>query len=137
LTKIFIDTNIFIRYLVNDIPGQIDKVEELFALAERGEVKLVTGPPVFFEMAWTLKSFYRMDRPRIYECLSSILGITGLEVTDIDLLEEALESYKNTTADFSDSYVAALSKKTGADLVATFNKKHFKDLGVQLHNFTG
>lgn len=133
MKKIFVDTNLFIRYLLNDIPSQIDKVDHLFDLAEKGEVTLVTGPPVFFEMAWTLKSFYNMSRKRIYECLSSILGLPGLEVPDLDILEEALELFNDTSTDFSDVYIAVLSKKVGADSIATFNAKHFKNLNVKTY----
>lgn len=133
MKKVFVDTNIFIRYLTNDVPSQVDKVECLFDLAEKGEVRLVTGPPVFFEMAWTLKSFYNMSRKRIYECLSAILGIPELEVTDLDILEEALELFNRTSADFSDAYIAVLSKKAGAESIATFNAKHFKQLNAQTY----
>ncbi len=135
MKKVFVDTNLFIRYLINDIPSQIDKVEVLFDLAEKGELRLVTGPPVFFEMAWTLKSFYNMSRKRIYECLSSILGLPGLEVTDLDILEESLELFFRTSSDFSDAYIAVLSRKIGAESVATFNAKHFKNLPVKLYPF--
>ena len=135
MKKIFVDTNLFIRYLINDIPSQIDKVENLLDLAENGEVTLVTGPPVFFEMAWTLKSFYQMNRKRIYECLSSILGLPGLEGTDLDILEEALELFRRTSADFSDAYIAISSKKVGAESIATFNAKHFRKLDVKIHSF--
>ena len=135
MKRIFVDTNLFIRYLIDDIPSQIDKVEYLLDLAEKGEVRLVTGPPVFFEMAWTLKSFYKMNRKRIYECLSSILGLPGLEVTDLDILEEALELFRRTSADFSDAYIAISSKKVGAESIATFNTKHFRNLDVKIHSF--
>ncbi len=135
MKKVFVDTNIFIRYLTNDVPSQVDKIERLFDLAEKGEVRLVTGPPVFFEMAWTLKLFYNMSRKRIYECLSAILGIPELEVTDLDILEEALELFNYTSADFSDAYIAVLSKKAGAESIATFNAKHFKQLNAKIYPF--
>jgi predicted nucleic-acid-binding protein len=76
-----------------------------------------------------------MGRLSIYECLSGILGIPGLYVADAEILEEALELYKDTNADFGDACTAVLSKKMDADSVATFNKSHFKNLGVQLFDF--
>ena len=94
MKRVFVDTNIFIRYLTNDPRDLADKVERFFDLAQQGEIWLVTGPPVLFEVAWTLKSFYKMTRERIYECLTAILGIPGLEVSDIGVMEEALELYK-------------------------------------------
>ena len=133
MKKVFVDTNLFMRYLVNDIPEQVGRVENLLDLAEKGEITLVTGPPVFFEMAWTLKSFYNLSRIKIYECLSSILGIPGLEVIDIDILEDALELYKASSADFSDTYIAVLAGKVEANAIATFNKKHFKDFAVKIY----
>lgn len=87
MKKVFLDTNLFIRYLVNDLPGQADKVDRLFQQAEKGKVRLVTGPPVFFELVWTLKSFYKKPREYIYECLRSILGIEGLETLDLEISE--------------------------------------------------
>ena len=134
MKKVFVDTNLFMRYLTNDVPTQIDKVERLFDLAEKGKVKLVTGPPVFFEMAWTLKSFYNMSRKRIYECLYGILGLPGLEVADLDIIEEALDFYNHTSTDFNDAYIAVLSKKIGADSIATFNAKHFKNLDIKIYD---
>ena len=135
MKKVFLDTNIFIRYLVNDIPDQVDKVEDLFDRAERGEIRLVTGPPVFFEIAWTLKSFYNMNRKRIYGCLRGIIGLQGLEIIDLKIIEEALEIYNQTSADFNDAYIAILSQKNGADSIATFNIRHFKNHNVQLYDF--
>ena len=135
MKKVFLDTNIFIRYLVNDIPDQVDKVEDLFDRAERGEIRLVTGPPVFFEIAWTLKSFYNMNRKRIYGCLRGIIGLQGLEIIDLKIIEEALEIYNQTSADFNDAYIAILSQKNGADSIATFNIRHFRNLNVQLYDF--
>ena len=122
-----------LQYFIPHTP--FDKVEHLFDLAEKGQVRLITGPPVFFEMAWTLKSFYNMSRKQIYECLSSTIGLPGLEVTDLDTLEEALELFYHTSADFSDAYIAVSSKKAGAESIATFNAKHFKNLDVKLYPF--
>ena len=133
MKKIFIDTNIFIRYLINDVPHQIDKVERLFDLAEKGEVTLITGPPVFFEIAWTLKSFYNVNREGIYESISGIIGLPGLDIIDLDILEEALELYKQTSTDFNDAYIAVLSNKAGAESIATFNAKYFRNLNVEIY----
>lgn len=134
MKTIFVDTNVFMRYLTNDFPGQTDQVDRLFDLAKKGDVKLITGPPVFFEMAWTLKSFYKMDRKGIYECLSGLLGLPGLQITDFEILEETLELYKHTSADFSDAYIAAFSRKAGIDAIVTFNTRHFAQLDVAQHS---
>ncbi len=133
MKKVFVDTNLFLRYVVNDLPKQADKVDRLLQKAEKGKVGLVTGPPVFFELAWTLKSFYKKSREYIYECLMSILGIQGLEVLDSEIIEQALEIYRSTNTDFADAYIAASAVLIEADSVATFNKSHFKNLQIPLY----
>lgn len=135
MKTVFVDTNVFIRYLVNDVPAQADKADELFDRAEKGQVRLMTGPPVFFEMAWTLKSFYHLDRGRIYECLSAVLGLPGLEISDQEVLEDALELFKRTRMDFADAYIVALSQWLGVDSIATFNKRHFEGIDLPLYGF--
>lgn len=133
MKKYFMDTNVFLRYLVNDESDHADRVEKLLDKAEKGQIKLVTGPPVFFELAWTLKSFYKMDRPDIYRCLLSIAGIKGLDITDCDIVLETLEVYKKYTIDFADAYISVQSKKIDTDGVVTFNKKYFNKLDVNLY----
>ena len=133
MKKYFVDTNVFMRYLLNDNPEHADRVEKLLDKAEKGEIRLVTGPPVFFELAWTLKSFYEMNKNEIYTCLLSIAGIPGLDVTDINVITESLEVYKEQSADFSDAYISVLSKQLNTDGVVTFNKKHFNKFDVKLY----
>ena len=134
MKKYFVDTNVFMRYLLNDVPEQADRVENFLDKAEKGKIRLVTGPPVFFELAWTLKSFYEMKKDEIYKCLLSIAGIPGLEVADIDVITESLEVYKEHSVEFSDAYISVLSKKLNTDGVITFNKKHFDKLDVTLYS---
>jgi predicted nucleic acid-binding protein len=38
--RVFADTNLFLRYLTNDVPAQADAVEALLVQAGRGEVIL-------------------------------------------------------------------------------------------------
>lgn len=44
--KVFIDTNLFLRYLLDDIPEQADAVEEILKEAYEGEPELWTNPMV-------------------------------------------------------------------------------------------
>lgn len=40
---VFADTNLFLRYLTNDVPAQADAVEQLLLEAAAGKVALVTN----------------------------------------------------------------------------------------------
>ncbi|MCX5912385.1 MAG: PIN domain-containing protein [Deltaproteobacteria bacterium] len=54
----FMDTNLFIRYLVNDDPGKADRVEKLLEQATSGKIRLVTADLVIAEVIWVLESAY-------------------------------------------------------------------------------
>ena len=51
---IFVDTNVFTRLFVKDDAGQHEEAKALFMLAQDGKADLITGHPVFFELAWVL-----------------------------------------------------------------------------------
>lgn len=54
----FVDTNYFLRFLLEDNKAQAQKVKQLFETASRGEgEELTTSLVVFFEIYWVLTSF--------------------------------------------------------------------------------
>ena len=87
---VFADTNLFLRYLTNDLPTQADAVEQLLREAAAGQVALVTNALVMAEIVWTLDSFYRQPRPDIRDKVLAILNTPGLEVIDSDLVLQAI-----------------------------------------------
>ena len=53
---VFVDTNLFLRYITNDVPEQADAVERLLQRAGAGEITLITNSLVICEIVWTLES---------------------------------------------------------------------------------
>lgn len=132
MKSIFVDANVFLRFLTMDDAGQMSRVLSLFKKAEKGNIRLVTGPPVLFEIAWTLKKAYKKSSEEILDLLASLVSTSWLDMTDRDLVEEAVNIAKISCQDFADAYIHASSIKAGADSIATFNKKHFEKMGSVL-----
>jgi predicted nucleic acid-binding protein len=130
---IFVDANVFLRFFTVDDRGQHEQAAELFRQAAAGKVALVTGPPVLFEIVWTLRSAYKQANPRVLDAISAIAALPGLQLTDARIVEEALVLAKASGQEFADAYIASASRQAGAEEVATFNRKHFEQLGVTLH----
>jgi predicted nucleic-acid-binding protein len=107
LERAFIDTNLFLRYLTNDISEQADQVEVLLQKAAVVEISLVPTTLVIAEIVWTLASFYKVSREQIRERILAILNTPGLEVAESDLLIEAATNYAAKNVDFIDTYNAA------------------------------
>ena len=132
MTAWFVDTNVFLRFLTLDDEGHHIKAARLFAAAGRGERQLVAGPPVLFELAWTLRAAYKVPRARVLEILKAVFATPGLTLTDSPLVAEALSFASETDSEFADAYIAAVSRAAECSGVATFNRKDFAKLGIDL-----
>ncbi len=63
----FVDANVFIRLFVDDDSAQAARSEKLLRRARAGEIALIAGPPVFFEIAWVLGYRYKVSRAEILD----------------------------------------------------------------------
>jgi len=132
---VFADANIFLRFFTRDDSGQHDRAANLLHNAAAGEVALVTGPPVLFEIAWTLRSAYRQRKGKVLDVLARMRALPGLGMTDAAIVDEALILARRTGQEFADAYIAASSTAAGAGGIATFNRRDFQRLGAPLHDF--
>lgn len=131
MNRLFVDANMFLRVLADDDAGQSRTARELFAEAEAARVQLVTGPPVLFEVAWTLRSRYRKSATDVLAVMEAVLGTPGLETADADLVREAIDLARRGNGEFADAYVAAMSRATECAAVATFNAKDSARMGTR------
>ena len=125
LEQVFVDTNLFLRYLTNDIPEQADQVEQLLQRAQNRELQLVTTSMVIAEIVWTLGSFYKLSREQIRDRILAILNTPGLTVSEAGLLIEAAINYAAKNVDFIDAYNVAWMKNAKVSTAYTFDRKHF------------
>ena len=123
---VFVDANVFLRYLTNDIPEQADAVEAFLDRAASGEIQLVTSVLVIAEVVWTLGSFYKRTKEQVRDAVLALCHTPGLTVEDADGLVQAAEWHAEKNVDFADAYHAAWMGSRGLTDVRTFNLKHFR-----------
>ncbi len=123
--KIFVDTNIFLRYLINDNKSISDKIEEIFKKASSGKILLVTNSLVIVEIIFVLESYYDKSKKEIEEAILKIMNTKGLEVKDSGLILDALNFYLYKNIDFVDAYNAFFMKEYSLTDILTLDKKHF------------
>jgi len=104
----FVDTNVFLRYLVNDDPTKAKKCLDLFLQAKSNTVSLSTSEAVIAEVVYVLasKRLYNLGRTDVVARLRPMLVLPGLKLPQRTLLLRALEIYAAYVVDFED----ALSK---------------------------
>ncbi len=130
MTSWFVDANVFLRFLTVDDQGQHERAARLFEKAARGQARLVCGPPVLFELAWTLRAAYKTPAAKVLEVLSAIYSMPGLTLTDEPLVAGALTLASETGVEFADAYIAANARAVLCSGVATFDRKDFVRLGI-------
>ena len=123
---VFVDANVFLRYLTDDVPEQADAVEAFLDRAASGELRLVTSVLVVAEVVWTLGSFYKRSKDQVRDAVLALCHTPGLDVEDADGLVQAAEWHAETNVDFADAYHAAWTQSHGLTRVATFNLKHVR-----------
>jgi predicted nucleic-acid-binding protein len=111
---IAVDTNVLVRYLVEDDPAQTDRAE---AVLRSGNVLVPTT--VLLETEWVLRTSYRFDRAAIADGINKLLGLPGLHAEDRPIAGQALAWYVEGL-DFADALHLASSGR--AEGFATFDR---------------
>ena len=96
--SVFVDANVFIRFFAWDDEAQAEAAERLFTAAREGKARLVTGPPVFFELAWTLGYRYKVARGEILDIIEAVLAFPNMTVTDEQLVLAAVALARETNS---------------------------------------
>ena len=135
MRAVFLDTNVFLRFFTIDDDGQHELATKLFRKARKGTISLITGPPVLFEIAWTMRAAYKQPNEKILTVIEAVIALPGITLTDRNVVERALSLARNTGREFADAYIVALAETAGADEIATFNTKHFIKLGAAVYRF--
>ena len=128
-----VDTNLIVRYLVQDQEKQAQAAGEVFDACDRGEAVVVVLPAVLAECVFVLESLYEHARGDIASALSTLISSRAVEIEAPGMHLDALDRYKKTKVHFVDCLIAASSAGEGTP-VATFDKdfRKFGDVRVEL-----
>ena len=110
---LFVDTNIFIRYLTKDDPSKYEKCRELFKKTIEGEIEIATSELVIAELIWTLLSYYKVPKADVIQKVSIIIGTENLFIPDKDIIADALVLYARKNIDYIDAYNAVFMRNQG------------------------
>ena len=127
---IFVDTNIFLRFLTADHARMAEDCRRLFERAEDGELQLHTSHLALAEIVWTLQSYYDVQRSEVAVMLSDLLALRSLRVDQKEMLRAVVELYGSTNVDFIDAYHALDTRRRGIERICSYDRD-FDGLGVQ------
>jgi predicted nucleic-acid-binding protein len=127
-----VDTNLIVRYLVQDHEKHAKAAGKLFDACDRGDVVIVVLPAVLAECVFVLESFYEHPRGDISSALGGLISSPGVEIGGAAIHLDALERYRKTKVHFVDCLLAASAAAEDTP-VATFDQdfRTFADVRVE------
>ena len=128
-----VDTNLIVRYLVQDHEKHAKAAGRVFDACDRGEVVIVVLPAVLAECVFVLESFYKHPRGDIASALGRLISSPGVEISGATIHLEALDRYRKTKVHFVDCIVAATAAAENM-LVASFDQdfRKFTDVRIEI-----
>ena len=128
-----VDTNLIVRYLVQDHQKHAKAAGRLFDACDRGDVVIVVLPAVLAECVFVLESFYEHPRGDIASALGRLISSPCVEIDGAAIHLDALDRYRKTKAHFVDCLIAATAATENMS-VASFDQdfRKFTDVRVEI-----
>jgi len=119
-----LDTNVLVRYLVQDDPAQTARatrlIERELSDSEPGFVSLV----VLMETCWVLKRIYGATKDEQRAMARGILETRQLVVEARATVNRAID--KAESGEFADALIAEIAREAGCSRVVTFDRRAIK-----------
>jgi len=126
-----IDTNVLVRYVIQDDLEQSRKATRFLERECTDEEPGLINSTVLTELVWVLESVYRYAPYQISVAVNAMLRASQLRFENLDDTRYALSRYDNG-ADFADALIAATNVRLGCDYSVTFDRAAAKHLGFHL-----
>lgn len=122
MKRYILDTNAFLRFLLDDIPSQHKKVKRLLLKAHKSEYEIIIPEIVVFEIAFSLDKYYGYKKSQIVAILGSIISARYLKTESKNIFIEALGLYGKENIEFVDCFLLVKSIENKHKLFS-FDKK--------------
>ena len=126
-----LDTNVLVRYIMQDDPSQAAKATILIESLTEGNPGYITMVSVV-ETYWVLKSSYGLTGAQVARALEAILRTRQLLVERADQVVRALRVFEGGKADFADCLIERSARGAGCTQVMTFDVSASKHSGMTL-----
>jgi predicted nucleic-acid-binding protein len=126
---IALDTNVLVRFLVEDDAAQAEQARALLQQAVDADSRCYVSDIVMCEIVWVLTTSYKVRRAEISQILGRLLHARNLAFSSSDQLARALESYRAGRGDFADYLIREHGRANGCEAVVTFEGKLLKEPG--------
>ena len=126
-----LDTNVLIRYVVQDDEAQLTAARRLITKCVSEGSALFVPVTVTLEFEWVLRASFGYAKDEVMQVLSNLLSAVELTFESERALEVSLQLYREGGADFADCLHVALAAQAGQQPMWTFDKRAGKIAGAR------
>jgi predicted nucleic-acid-binding protein len=119
---IALDTNVLVRFLTQDEPGQARAATDLISDLTEDNPGFVCRE-VVVELVWVLERSYKFSSSDISGVLEGLLSASELVIEEADAIGSILQLYETKGFEFSDLMIRQAARRSGSHHLATFDKK--------------
>lgn len=117
-----VDTNILLRYIVNDDADQY-LMAERFLKARTADDPAFVSLIVLVELTWVLRRLYRYSRAQVHAVLLLIVETAGLVIEDEYFVSTLLNREVALRDELADHLIAHAALKAGCLRTLTFDRE--------------
>lgn len=128
---IALDTNVLIRFLINDDKKQASIAKEVIQKAESTKQPLFVTSLVVLKVVWVLDAVYEAERSDIITAIGDLILMPSLCFEDQTMLRHFIIEASTSTFDLSDLLISLSGIESGCETTLTFDKKASKFSGFQ------
>ena len=129
-----LDTNVLVRYFVQDDVAQAKLATQLIELECTTQQPGLISTIVLCELVWVFESAYRYEKSLICDVMERLLITAEFEIESSIQVRAALREFQTGGADFSDCLIQHLNQARACDYTATFDRKAAKNRYGKLLN---
>jgi predicted nucleic-acid-binding protein len=124
---IAVDTNVLVRFLVEDDPDQTAIAAAVVERAIDSAEPLFVPQIVLCELVWVLSHAYKFSRSEILNVLQQLRRGAQITLERSDEIRRAIESFATGRGDFPDYLIAERAAASGCTTVVTFDRALYAD----------
>ena len=118
-----LDTNVIVRYIVQDDSKQSEQathlIETRLSMEQPGFLSLIT----LIETTWVLASCYQQNKLQVIAILRQLTTTRQIQVERSDITHQAIKRFEAGNGDFSDAIICLINADNGCNETVTFDKK--------------
>lgn len=129
MKRVVIDTNVLISFLTDRNAEQQLLADNLFHLAERGELEIILHQAIIGEMVYVLSNLYQLPPREVADLVRSLLTTPGVRSVHEVEWKRVLDVWPETFPHLADAILASWARGGKSREIATFDRRFSRTLG--------